>query len=364
MKKGLIRVLLLFLLFSPLYLYASTYIWSAHTSKKDIFVNEAVYINYSCEFSDRGELYVIDFNPVTSNENYTIKPLSQTSKISNGKRINIYEYIVYFHQAGEKRLEFDVLMKKTNQDSIENTVIGRDNGEYEEFSQEKIKQKTLNFNVKKTTSSLVGDLDLKLKKTETKLNAFEPYKLEILFKGDANFDNIRAFDFAIDGVKVFKQEPKEETELTKHGFRGIWSQKFAFVSQKDFVIPEFKIEYFNLQTEQKEILISKEISVKLNKSYTKEELLDQEEEGFVFDYRYTYYLLSFIAGFLVAKIEFKKEKSMNVIDESFQNKLKRINSLDELVFVLIVKNQKKYQDIITKIENKEITSLKDAKKLI
>ena len=46
-------------------------------------------------------------------------------------------------------------MKKTTQDSIDNTVLGRDNVENEEFTNIVIHQKALHVNIEKTTSELV-----------------------------------------------------------------------------------------------------------------------------------------------------------------------------------------------------------------
>ena len=74
MKRSLGSSLSIFLLFFTLNLSASTYEWSATANKKSAFVNEAILLKYVCKFSDRSELYTIDFNPVGENENYRIKP--------------------------------------------------------------------------------------------------------------------------------------------------------------------------------------------------------------------------------------------------------------------------------------------------
>lgn len=363
MRNSRIRLFVLFFVLS-FEVFASSYEWKATTNKTSVYVNEAIYLHYSCEFSGRGELYVIDFNPIVSNENYTIKPFSQTSKILDGKRVNSYEYIAYIHKAGVVALEFDVVMKKTNQDSIENTVIGRDNGEYEEFTKTFLKQKALTFDVKQTTSALVGSLDMKIKTKVDEVKVYEPFNLEVIIKGNANFEQLSSLKFELENVKVFTQKPVQQLELSKEDSSGVWSQRFAFVSDEDFVIPEFEIEYFDLKSKSKKSLFSKEIMVKVDKAYKKEELLDKEEEGFSIDYSFIYYILTFIVGFLVAKIKFKKEQKLSSKEQKLQEKIDSVKSLDELVFILILQNQKKYEQLIKKIENKEITSLKEAKKLI
>jgi len=135
MRKNLGNISIIFILFFNLSLFASSYEWSATANKKSAFVNEAILLKYMCKFSDRSELYTIDFNPVVENENYTIKPLSEQEQIVDGKRVNTFEYIAYVKRSGKMTFDFDMVMKKTNEDSIENTVLGRDNEQYEELRQ-------------------------------------------------------------------------------------------------------------------------------------------------------------------------------------------------------------------------------------
>ena len=212
-------------------------------------------------------------------------------------------------------------MKKTkNNYSIENTVLGRDNADYEEFSQRFIRQDTGVVNVKQSSTDLVGEFVLNVKKDKEKLKAYEPYHLEINIEGRGNFKALKPIEFKIDGVKIFSQKVIEEIRLTKNGYRGSWSQKFAFVGERDFKIPEVKIEYFDLKEQRvKEMLVDASI-VKVTKAYKKEELLDLEEKGFEFSFDFIYYILTFIAGFLFSKIEFKRVRKSNSVDATFGSK--------------------------------------------
>ncbi len=86
MRKNLGRFFIIFLLLFSSNVFASTYAWSASVDKKSAYVNEAIFLKYMCSFSDRSELYSIDFNPVGEHENYTIKPLREQESIVDGKR--------------------------------------------------------------------------------------------------------------------------------------------------------------------------------------------------------------------------------------------------------------------------------------
>ncbi|MCK4875087.1 MAG: hypothetical protein KAS26_04485, partial [Sulfurimonas sp.] len=127
MKNSLGRAFLILLTLLHVEIFASTYEWSVKANKTTAYVNEAIHLTYTCKFSDRGELYTIDFNPKKENENYTLHILSESERIIDNKRINSYEFVVFAKKAKEMNFQFDTTMKKTTKESIESTVIGRDN---------------------------------------------------------------------------------------------------------------------------------------------------------------------------------------------------------------------------------------------
>lgn len=363
MKKNLIKTLIFFILLQT-QLLASTYEWQANINKTQAYVNEAINLEYICTFSDKAELYAIDFSPVSDNEKYTIKLLNKNSTIIDGKKVSRYEYMAFVHQAGELHFDFDVDMKKTSRASIENTVIGRDNGEYAEYAKTIIKQKELVVNVLEHNSTILGTLEMEVTKDAPSIKAYEPFHMEIKFSGEANFEQIQPFVFEIEGVKVFSQEPNINTKLTKNGYEGTWSQKFAFVGTKDFVIPEIKREYFDLKTNTLKELYAENTKVKVAPGFKKEELLDEEAVTFVFHKEYFYYVLTFLAGFLIAKIKIKPYKKTQTEAEKFAEKVQNTTSLEALCMLLALKDAKKYESLIVKIETKELISLKEVKKLI
>ncbi len=358
---GKILVILIFLCVDAM---ASTYKWSASANKNVAMTNEAIYLKYVCEYSDRAELYNIEFNPVVDNEKYTIELLSEQEKIVNAKKVNIFEFVLFIKEAGKQKFVFDTTMKKTNKDSIENTVLGRDNADYEEFSKRIIRQDAIVIDIKKSALCLVGTFELEVKKGEPSLNSYEPYNLELIIKGSGNFQALKAIEFEIDGVKVFSQKAIDAITLTKDGYRGSRSQKFAFVSEKNFKIPKQSIKYYDLKERTIKELAVEEIEVEVTPAYKKEQLLDAIDESFSFSYDFLYYILTFIAGFLVAKIKFKRVGKKDTKDVMFEVKIKNASSLQELMIILALKDSKKYEELIFKIETKELTSLKNVKNML
>jgi len=365
MKKNLGRFLGVLLLLFINTLYASSYEWSLSANKDEAYVNEAIYLKYSCLYSDQAELYVIEFNPTTDNEKYRIDILREDEKIVDGKKINEYEFVLRVKQSGEFTLSLDTLMKKTNKDSIENSVLGRDNANYEEFSLYPLKQKTLHINILQAKSKIVGEFMLKVTKSKNSVDAYEPFHLTLEVDGVGDFGVFEEIEYKIDGVKVFSEPAIKKLHLTKDGESGSWKKKFAFVSDKDFTIMPFRLEYFDLISKKIKILEQEKIVVSVQEaSFSKEELLDEKESEFEFSYEYVYYLLTFIAGFLVAKIRFTKRVTTGSKEQEFCIKIKKTKSLDELLLLLVLSNPRQYKQLIQDIESKELTSLFEAKRLI
>jgi len=98
--------------------------------------------------------------------------------------------------------------------------------------------------------------------------------------------------------------------------------------------------------------------------FEEEELLDADNgEVPFFRWEHLYYFLTFIAGFMVAKIKIRYS-APHANTNSFKQKLQSAKTLEELCLMLILKDGKKYSDFMVKIEKKEITSLKEAKKTL
>ncbi len=361
MKKNLIRFSL-FLLIS-LYVFASSYKWHVDSNTNSAYVNEAIHLSYVCEFNDSAEIYAVVFHPQKSNEKVTIEVLSESSRLEDSKKIFQYELVAFVHQAGEHTFAFEADMKKTTKESIENTIIGRDNGKYAEYETTTVALKSITVEVLETKSDLVGEFSLGTKKSGSETEAYIPYHLEISIDGVGNLNRVEPMAFSIEGVRVFSEEPKKDLLLTPEGYKGRWSQKFAFVADKDFSIEPFSIEYFDLKERKKRELSFSGIDVSVSAAIDKETLLDAPvEKTPLFAWEYLYYILSFIAGYLIAKIRWRKKESKR--DESLCKKVQNASSLEALNMILVVNNPNKYEKIIEQIEQKELTSLAKAKRLI
>lgn len=363
MKKNLGRIFLVILFFLHVDIFASTYEWSAVANKKSAFVNEAIHLKYICEFSDRGELYFIEFNPITENENYSIKLLSEAQAIVDGKRVNSYEFVAFVKKAKKIDFKFDVMMKLTTRKSIENTVIGRDNMKKEYFTFENIKQKVLTVDVLDAKSDLVGNFTLETKYNQNIVKAHEPFHFDLSIKGVGNFQDFIPISVKIDGVKIVSEKPSVKSVLTKDGYSGTYRQKFALIGERDFVIPAISIEYFELSSKSVKKLEAKQVEVKVSGGYKKNELLDSNELSILkFKKEYLYFSLSFVAGFLISKIKFRRKKKISTTREKLKKDITSAKTVDEIMFILALQNKKEFSEIVRNIENSDTVSLKKIKK--
>ncbi len=362
MKKNRGSLFFLLMLFVSAELFATTYEWSAQIQKQKAYVNEPIYVHYTCAFSDRAELYSIEFNPSGEYEKFRVKSLHVNESIVDGKKVSSYEFLLFAKEGGEIEIAFEALMKLTSRESIEEMVIGRDNVKKEDTKKTVVKQEVFKLSIEETPSALVGDFALDVRKREPLVKAYEPYHLEIKIQGDGNFEALEPLRFEIEGVKIFAEDVVLNQKLTKEAQSGVWSQKFAFVGEKSFSIPKQEIEYFSLKTKKLEKLVIDAVDVKVEGGFAKEELLDVvQKKKFVFDSAYLYYVLTFVAGFLVGKIKRKKSVQTKPSD-TFLQKVKDVKSLDALMVLLVVEDATRYEPLIKEIEQDMITSLADAKK--
>ena len=363
MKRNLGKIILIFLILSQVALLASEYTWSMESSKHKVMTGEAVYLKYTCRFNDESELYSIEFNPVTNNSEYRLELLSEKERIIDEKRVNTYEFVLFVKKAGKFFFSPETIIKKTNKDSIENSVLGRDNANYEEFSIKKIKQKKLSLNVTQSPENLVGVFTMHFKKESSSVKAFEPYHLEITIEGKGDFDLLKPIIFDINNTKVFASKGVKNIKLTRDGYLGSYTQKFAFVSEKDFKISSIDISYFDLQEKRVQHLQMPSIDVNVKSAYKVEELLDQDSnEEFTFKREWLYYLLVFILGYLTAKVKVKKFHKESKRDKTFQEKVYDSRDLSEFTMLLALHNKSQYEELLLRIEKGAINTLSDAKK--
>lgn len=353
MRQNLGRVLSTVLLLTVSMLYADTpYTWSLKSNKSSAYVNEAVAIEYICDFKDEAYLYAIELHLEGESEEHRILSLGMLENTKDGKRQSIYRYVLFPKTPGQKEFAFNVLMRKTTKDSIENSVIGRDNVEDYAFSDKTVALPSVNLEVLDHKERMTGQFDLEVILDKNDVKAYEPVHLDISVRGEGDFDQIQDFELAISGVKIFSEPGEKQYKLAREGFKGEWSQKFSLVGNKNFRIDPIELVYFDIVKKERVVLHSEAFDVAVQEGYKREELLDavdEKEDYGWWSWSYLYYLLAFISGVLTGRFipQYKRVKN---VPKGFKEEVGGCRSVKKLLTKLVMSGDRRYAPLIEKYE--------------
>ena len=303
MKKILGSLLLLCLSLSA----KSEYEWDVNLEKQDLYLHQASVLSMQCKFSKEGKNDDVEFSPPT-NTPFSFELLSQKRHFDGELQTLSYKYLVFAKEEGSYEIVLKPVMLFTTQSAIDNVIEGRDNVNDLEVQREEVRIKPIKVTVSKTNSTLTGRLSLKTELDLSEVSAYEPVHLEIFLKGEGNLQDLRPLDFEIDGVDVFTDKVEANLELGENGYKGEWIQRFAFVGKKDFVIPSVSFQYFDLKDKKQKTLKTQAFKIKIKEEGIKrEDLIDEfdlptNKIDFSSYLEYIYYVLIFLAGFIIAKL--------------------------------------------------------------
>ncbi len=327
------------LLFLAVSLWAkSTYAWKVEISDRELYLHQATTLFMECTFDEKGKNDDVSFVP-PSDVPFGFELLSEKTHFEAGKKILQYRFVMFAKEAGDVVLELAPKMLFTSQSAIDNVIVGRDNVNELEVQREIAKLEPIRLHVMETTSDFTGKLSLKTRQDIVEASAYEPVHLEIEIEGEGNLHMLEPITFEIEGVEVFSDKPQMQMHLSEAGYRGKWTQRFAFVADEDFVIPSVSLAYFDLTSKEEKVLKSEAFSIKIaSEGIKREELIDQvnlpSNRIELKDYLgYLYYLLSFILGFVAAKLLRFPQRT---VKKQKGEKIKQAKSAKELLEVLIV----------------------------
>jgi len=215
----------------------------------------------------------------------------------------------------------------------------------------------LNIDVKALPSgvNLVGNFSILASVDKSSVGANEAVNLNIKVLGDGNLEDIESFKPFIDGVSVFDEKIEINTNTL--------TQKIAFVSDSDFVIPSFTLEYFDTATQKVKTVTTNVIPIKVKNTKPKQEIqikrdTNNDNEALIiksaevqslgsgFDKMTLIIVLiiGIIFGFLLSKVKFSKSNSKKESKVSIKNPKKL------LVKLLPFKDDKEVKKILDNIE--------------
>lgn len=341
------------LVFLSLSLFAkSAYEWKIDLKDKDLYLHQATVLTMECSFSKEGKNDDVEFIPPQDSP-FTFKLLSEKRSYEGSRQTLIYTYLLFAKKVGAYALKLQPKMLFTTQSAIDNVIVGRDNINELAVEKEIAKIDPIAVNIQETSSAITGRLRLKSDLDLSDVSAYEPVHLEIVLEGEGNLQELSPIVFDIEGVKVFSDEVEQQYSAGNKGYEGKWIQRFAFVGQKDFIIPSVSIHYFDLDDKEEKTLNTKMLSIGVKEDgIIRDSLIDKVDlPSMKIDFSmylgYLYYMLTFIAGFIAAKLfrlpqrTPKKEKG---------EKIKKAKNEKELLGVLIVCEKNLFSPEIEELE--------------
>ena len=102
---------------------------------------------------------------------------------------------------------------------------------------------------------LIGDFSIKASADKTEINSNEALNVVVEVDGVGNLEDIKSFKPYVDGVSIFDEKIEIKGDRL--------TQKMAFVSDKDFRVPSFRLKYFDTKTSQVKTISTQPIDIKV-----------------------------------------------------------------------------------------------------
>ncbi len=347
MKKILGKVYI-FLALTLLPLHAG-YQWEVKIDKNSYYQNEAFLVTFLCHFDNRSPDMYIEFKPKL--KGFEFERLDFSNRVIEGKREVRYRYFAKAKEQGIKAFSLPVLMRQTTDESIRETVLGRDNDQDLVFVDTKIQTplKKITIMPIPKEAEMVGSFKIDIGYSKDTLQAYEPLQLKVTISGKGDFKALKAFEFPIQNVKLFQQEPQSAFKMTQEGYVGKVIWRYALTSDHDFILPEKNIYYFDATMQKIQRLHFPQKKIIVTGSLSKDKILDQEnypQADRPFDWvGFGEKLFYFVLGALFISVIAKMKKMIKKRPKKDQ---KHTNINDLLTF--LVKNTQ-YHELLQTLEN-------------
>jgi hypothetical protein len=248
----------------------ANFILSLETKKTDVLVGESFNVDLIFKQKDGAEALDSKFAKPEFKGFWIKKQTTPQTYKENGFNITKITYTLAAQREG-------ALSIKPAQISIASRVLSKDgwgtwiqNVKWKSYFSNAlvIDAKALPEGVK-----YIGDFVIYANADKTTINSNEALNLTLKVMGDGNLEDMESFKPYIDGVNIFDEK------ISIQG--NVLTQKMAFVSDKDFVIPAFELKYFDTKTQKIKTIKTKEIKVTLKGVKKDKELVVKKAENIV-----------------------------------------------------------------------------------
>ncbi len=220
--------------------------FTMETDKTEAYVGEPVKITFTFSYPIDLQIAEANFAPPTFHD-FWVKPGRKVpNEIKNGKHLYRLEYIVTPQRAGRLEIEparMDIGILKSKQ---KNTL------RMERVKWKSIFSNPVSLEVRPLpeNTTLFGDYTIRAAVDRNSTKANEPVNLTLTVEGSGNLEEIGDFVIKSERAAVYADKPVVRTHFDKGLMRGTFTQKFAFVADRNFTIPALSLTFFNPKTKK------------------------------------------------------------------------------------------------------------------
>lgn len=104
------------------------------------------------------------------------------------------------------------------------------------------------------SSDLVGTFTLQSSIDAHEAKANKPVNLIVTIQGEGNLETFEIPAYDIDGVTVYSDDAKVQTDIIDGSIRSVYTKSFAFIGDHNFTIPSREFSMYNPKTKRSETL--------------------------------------------------------------------------------------------------------------
>lgn len=323
---------------------------SIKTQTHEVYAYEPFLLSVACAFDDNAPNTFVEIMPKQAGVVYDRQNFTDRVNEDN-RRTVVSSYLVHITDAKIKGLNIKGLIRKSTEESVRQTILGRDNDKELDFDDTPVHlTHVLKVHSVPKEAQAVGSFRMTRTVSSQAVSAFEPVRVHISIQGKGNFNHIKApFDTNMSGVKVFDTQEQRAINKTVHSYEGSINYQYALVSDNNFTIKPSIFSYFDIYSKRVKTITLDEVPIKVKKIPTKT-LIEEvpQQQSYVFDYKkWGMYLLIFILGALSyhfgRRINVHSLKKKPLWYEAYTTPL-------ALMHALIARNNVRYKTIIETID--------------
>ncbi len=334
-------LLLLFVVLMPLQAKKSaTFSFKMESDKSEAYLGEPVRIRFLFRYPIDTQIAEANFAPPTFHD-FWVKPGKKVpDTIEKGYHEYRLDYLIIPQRSGKIEIEparMDIgILKKGEKNTLR----------FDRVKWKSIFSNGLTLSVKPLPegASLFGNYTIEAKVDRNETRANHPVNLTVTVKGSGNIEEIPDFEITSGEAVVYADKPVIKTRFTDGLSEGVFRQKFAFVSDRNFTIPALSLTYFDSATRTIKRIKTEPIPVTVESDRTRTAAahLEKGEERPSVSYRSvekTVWILStlaaFAAGVILTLLFRRRPKPRSEAQKTLQERIRKARSDKALLQILL-----------------------------